>query len=478
MSGILKLRQRHLWKPACFNIISKRYQQTKIQSKRLPKYQPIDVVPVFRRASNFTDKVALRDSFGHYTYGNLFMGAKELSNELSQTLSEGNVLNQKVLFLCSNDANYILTQWAIWMSGHIAVPLSPRHPQNLLEYYANDSNAKLIVASTEYTDLIHRVSKNCKTKLLILDDKLRQNASQMNPVKMSDMEGGLSPDFYNKSNAMILYTSGTTGQPKGVLLSHKNIVSQITCLIDSWKWTEKDTLLHTLPLHHVHGIVNALLCPQYIGAKCIMLPKFDSNTVWAYLLGINTNPDDRRISVYMAVPTIYTRLINEHQKVFSGDSKMVEYIRTTLKNRVRLMVSGSAPLPATVYEKWLEISGHKLLERYGMTEIGMCLSNVYDSDRTPGYVGVPLPGVSVRLARKIDDGEDNYLTLLESTNVKGVVDTKVTANQDSEGNPIGELQVKGNNVFREYYNKPQATEQEFTIDGWFKTGDIAEYSLA
>ncbi|GJQ78655.1 hypothetical protein Trydic_g11758 [Trypoxylus dichotomus] len=364
------------------------------------------------------------------------------------------------------------------MSGYTAVPLSPLHPQNLVEYYVNDSNAKLIVVTTEYVDLGHRVSKNCKTKLLILDEKLRQNASQMNPCKKSDMEGGLPPDFYNKSNAMILYTSGTTGQPKGVLLTHKNVIAQVTCLINAWKWSEKDTLLHTLPLHHVHGIVNALLCPQYIGAKCIMLPKFDSNTVWAYLLGINTNPDDRRISVYMAVPTIYSRLINEYQKVFSGDSKMVEYIRTTLKNRVRLMVSGSAPLPMTVYEKWLQISGHKLLERYGMTEIGMCLSNVYDSNRTPGYVGVPLPGVSVRLVRKIDDGEDNYISLLESTNVKGVVDTKVTSNWDSADNPIGELQVKGNNVFREYYNKPQATEQEFTIDGWFKTGDVAEYSLA
>lgn len=119
MSTLLKLRQRYKWTPKNLNIISKRYQQTRTQIKRLPRYQPIDVVPVFRRASNFTDKVALRDSFGHYTYGNLFMGAKELSNEVSQTLSEGNVLNQKVLYLCGNDANYTLTQWAIWMSGHI-----------------------------------------------------------------------------------------------------------------------------------------------------------------------------------------------------------------------------------------------------------------------------------------------------------------------------------------------------------------------
>ncbi|XP_022908346.2 malonate--CoA ligase ACSF3, mitochondrial [Onthophagus taurus] len=456
-----------------FNVI-KRHHQVSTKTKTILQPRP-DVVPVFRRANNFTDKVALRDTFGHYTYGNLFMGAKELSNEISVNIGTGKN-SQNVLFLCGNDANYVVSQWAIWMSGQIAIPLSPLHPQNLLEYYASDSGAKLIVTTLEYADLMQRVAKNTNTKLHVLDDKLAKNIMQMNPTRKGDMEAGLSSDFYNKSNAMILYTSGTTGKPKGVVLSHKNLNSQITGLIDSWRWTEKDSILHTLPLHHIHGIVNALLCPHYIGAKCIMLPKFDANTCWAYLLGINTNSDDRRISVFMAVPTIYSKLINEYQKVFSGDPKMVEYIHGYLKNRVRLMVSGSAPLPATVHKKWFEISGHKLLERYGMTEIGMCLSNLYDSDREPGYVGVPLPGVSVRLASKIDDDEDNYITHLEVKNVNGNISTNLL-DWTQHGDPIGELQVKGDTVFREYHNKIIATQQEFTIEGWFKTGDIAQYSL-
>lgn len=119
MSTLLKLHQRCKLSPTSLNIFSKRHQQTRTQTKRLPKHQSNDVVPVFRRASNFTDKIALRDSLAHYTYGNLFMGAKALTNEISRSLSDGSTLNQKVLFLCDNDANYILTQWAIWMTGNI-----------------------------------------------------------------------------------------------------------------------------------------------------------------------------------------------------------------------------------------------------------------------------------------------------------------------------------------------------------------------
>ncbi|KAJ8970929.1 hypothetical protein NQ317_017247 [Molorchus minor] len=283
---------------------------------------------------------------------------------------------KKVLFLCSNDVNYVITLWAIWLSGQIAVPLSPLHPKNILLYYANDTNSKLLITTSQYAELMQRVSKNTHSHLHVLDNKLNLKCSQKVTENQSDLEAGLPLDFYDKNDALILYTSGTTGSPKGVLLSHKNLQSQITTLLDVWKWTWNDVLLHTLPLHHIHGIVNALLCPLYIGAKTIMLDKFNSNTVWSYLLGVNAKPDDRKITVYMAVPTIYSKLIEEYEKVFANDPKMVEYIKNTLQSKIRLMVSGSSPLPATVFDKWQEISGHQLLERYGMTETGMILSNM------------------------------------------------------------------------------------------------------
>ena len=260
---------------------------------------------------------------------------------------------------------------------------------------------------------------------------------------------------------------------EGVVLSHKNLIHQVTTLLEAWKWTDKDTVLHTLPLHHVHGIVNALLSPQYVGAKCVMLPKFDANTAWALLLGINTDPEMRRISVYTAVPTIYAKLIEEYDKVFSKDEKMVEYILSTLKTKVRLMMSGSAPLPVGVHKRWLEISGHKLLERFGMTETGMILSNVYESEREPGYVGLPLNGIGVRLGETTPDKRD-YLTLMESVNINGEIKTVIK--ESTTEDPVGEVLVKGDGVFKEYYNKAEETLRSFTSDGWFKTGDVAQYS--
>lgn len=464
----MSLLNRQLGKTLKYHLnFQSRLQQT--QAKPNVTTAILSSGPVFKNVPNFADKIALRDTIASYTYANLFLSANELSQRITKLL-DGKT-NERVLFLCPNDANYIITMWAIWMSGQIAVPLSPLHPKNILLYYANDTSSKLLITTPQFSDLMHRISSNTGSRLHVLDDKMRLSATLKCTDNPADLEGGQSNGFYDKNSAMILYTSGTTGNPKGVVLTHKNLNAQITTLIDAWRWTSNDVILHTLPLHHVHGTVNALLCPLYIGAKTIMLPKFNAQDVWARLLGVNAPSDERKVSVFMAVPTIYSKLIDEYNRVFKKDEKMVEYIHKTLKNRVRLMVSGSAPLPVPIYEKWLEISGHRLLERYGMTEIGMCLSNEYDSDREPGYIGVPLPGVSVRLAQKEDEESVEYQTLLECTNKDG----KVTVIPKVTNNVTGELLVKGDNVFKEYYKRSEATRKEFTPDGWFKTGDMSEF---
>lgn len=220
------------------------------------------------------------------------------------------------------------------------------------------------------------------------------------------------------------------------------------------------------------------MCPLHVGASIEMHPKFDSATVWSSLLNLN-QPSKNQITIFMAVPTIYSFLISEYEKLVSKKHRMEDYIRNHCTEKVRLMISGSAPLPTSVFEKWHEVSGHKLLERYGMTEIGMALSNPYFADkirdRIPGKVGLPLPGVEVKLVSKGKTvfrmkGEygkgfwsDESLPVYESSSTNTAI------------NVTGELFVRGINIFTEYINRKAETEQSFSTGGWFKTGDEAQY---
>lgn len=284
---------------------------------------------------------------------------------------------------------------------------------------------------------------------------------------------------------MILYTSGTTNKPKGVVFSHANLDAQVECLTSAWKISAADTILHTLPLHHVHGLINALLVPLSVGGKVNMLPRFETSDAWNYLLNVNL-PQKDRITLFMGVPTIYNYLIQEYDKLFKNKSQMAEYIKTHCQKRIRLMISGSAPLPATVFQRWNEITGHKLLERYGMTEIGMAISNPLTEDKTrqrlPGFVGQPLPNVQIRITRPGDNndvlletrGELNkgFWSSEESSTPETI---KLSQTVPPSTEIAGDLLVKGATVFQEYWKKPDATKKEFTKDGWFITGDSVSY---
>ena len=239
----------------------------------------------------------------------------------------------------------------------------------------------------------------------------------------------------NDRRAMILYTSGTSSRPKGVVTTHANITAQIESLVEAWEWSADDRILLCLPLHHVHGIINVVSCALWAGATCEMLPRFDANAVWECIA-------TGSLTLFMAVPTIYMKLIA------AWDAASPERRNVLSKGcaGMRLMVSGSAALPVSTLARWKEISGHTLLERYGMTEIGMALSNPLLGERVPGSVGKPLPGVEVQLV-----GED------------GKPVTPGTA---------GEIEVRGPGVFSEYWDNPEATRASFRA-GWFRTGDTA-----
>ncbi|XP_054026286.1 malonate--CoA ligase ACSF3, mitochondrial [Dryobates pubescens] len=417
-----------------------------------------DVTPVFARALAFGDKVAIVDRNGEHTYRDLLTQSLRLAQDICRALgcSSRDLKEERISFLCPNDASYVVAQWASWMSGGIAVPLYRKHPVQELEYVVRDSQSALVIAAQEFVEKIAPSAEKLGVPLL----PLLKSHSDGSPSHPAVEEGPLTTcTSWKGRGAMIIYTSGTTGRPKGVLSTHDNVQAVTTGLVEKWEWKKEDVILHVLPLHHVHGVVNKLLCPLWVGATCIMFPEFDAQMVWKRLL----SSEAPRISVFMAVPTIYAKLIEYYDKNFS-QPQVQAFVHAFCQENIRLMVSGSAALPVPVLEKWKSITGHTLLERYGMTEIGMALSNPLHGVRVPGAVGSPLPGVEVRIASEtLKNGHRSYTIHAQGDENH----TQVTPGLEEQE---GELLVRGPSVFREYWNRPKETADAFTPDGWFKTG--------
>ncbi|BAY78105.1 AMP-dependent synthetase and ligase [Nostoc linckia NIES-25] len=376
-------------------------------------------LPLITRAQEHKDKIAIATTQGVFTYQDLLHTSSQIATNLVENADD--LHEERVAFLIPPGFEYVATQWGIWRAGGIAVPLCVSHPRPELEYTIANSGASIIVAHPDFEDTLQAIAKSQNLRFILTSQTLPSNVGNL-------------PEVDIKRRALILYTSGTTGKPKGVVTTHENIQAQVTSLVTAWEWTSSDRILHVLPLHHIHGIVNILTCALWAGAECHMLSKFDAEVVWNRIC-------EGDLTLFMAVPTIYVKLIaawenanSERQKSMSAGCK-----------KMRLMVSGSAALPVQVLQKWQTISGHFLLERYGMTEIGMALSNSLHGERLPGYVGKPLPQVDVRLV------DENGLV--------------------PAGKP-GEIQVKGPTMFLEYWENPQATAKAFQ-DGWFCTGDLA-----
>lgn len=377
-------------------------------------------LPLIDRANENPNKIAIVATEGTFTYHNLLQISAQIATKLLDNMPD--LQEQRVAFLVPSGFQYVATQWGIWRAGGVAVPLCVQHPKPELEYVIADSGASIMIAHPDFEAVLRPIAEERNLRFILTSDTLPE-------------EVGFLPEIEITRRGLILYTSGTTGKPKGVVTTHQNIQAQVTSLVSAWEWTSDDRILHVLPLHHIHGIINVLTCALWSGAQCHMLPKFDGETVCDRI----SNGD---LTLFMAVPTIYVKLIaawenadrDRQQRISAGCGKM------------RLMVSGSAALPVQVLEKWQNISGHFLLERYGMTEIGMALSNPLQGKRLAGYVGKPLPQVEVRLV----DENENLVT---------------------PGTP-GEIQVKSAGTFIEYWQKPEATAKAFR-DGWFCTGDLA-----
>ncbi|OQE76796.1 hypothetical protein PENNAL_c0064G02800 [Penicillium nalgiovense] len=404
---------------------------------------PIPSLPLFAAAEQHArqnpEKIAVIDTTKQqsFTFVQLLADAAALRKRILEQLGlSGDLEERRIAFLVPNGYDYVATQWAVWAAGGVCVPLCISHPVKELLYTVGDSDPSLIIVHPEFEKIAPALREGCTTDIPFIGlEPFSRNETPTLP--------SFSPPFALSRRALMIYTSGTTSNPKGCVTTHENITFQASCLVKAWEYTPSDHLIHVLPLHHVHGIINGLAASFLSGATVEMHPKFDPKVIWERWQDLGSS------TLFMAVPTIYSRLNDYFDAHIRGTEQ--ENAARVGARALRLVVSGSAALPTPIKEKFAEITGQVLLERYGMTEIGMALScGLEIQKRIDGSVGWPLPGVEVRLTDK------------ETGRIVDGVDED------------GMIEIKGGNVFREYWRKPEATASEFTADGWFKTGDVAK----
>jgi len=366
-------------------------------------------------------KIALVEGDSTFTYSEVDRRATLFASGLLSDTSD--LKEERIAFFLPASINYVTVMHGVWRAGGIAVPLNVASAVMELEHYLSCASVTRLIANHESHEALAPLCHELEIRLSSVEEVMATTAAEL-------------PHISEDRRAMMLFTSGTTNKPKGVVSTHKTIKAQITTLIEAWAWSREDVIPLFLPLHHIHGIVNILSCGLWAGATVHLFAKFDIPRITEQVASGTYN-------VFMAVPTIYVKLIQYFDNI--GQDK----VRSICDgfNAMRLNISGSAACPVKLFNQWQELTGQVLLERYGMTEIGMGISNPYVGERRAGCVGQPLPGVQVHLF----DEDDSPISAEETP---------------------GEIRIKGDNVFLEYWDNPKATDESF-VDGWFCTGDVA-----
>src|SRR5438309_8464576 len=359
---------------------------------------------------------------GRISYGDLIARAGQIANVL---VERGVKPGDRVAAQTEKSVAGLVLYLATVRAGAVYLPLNTAYTLNELEYFITDAEPSLVVCDPSKADGIGAIAAKVGAKVETLGTDGKGS--------LTDAAATAKPGFEtvargNDDLAAILYTSGTTGRSKGAMLSHDNLASNSLALVDYWRFTNKDVLIHALPIYHTHGLFVASNVTLFARAAMIFLPKFDPELIIKLMA---------RATVLMGVPTFYTRLLQSPA------------LSKEATKHMRLFISGSAPLLADTHREWSARTGFAILERYGMTETNMNTSNPYDGDRVPGAVGLPLPGVSVRV-------------------------TDPETGQAMPRDEIGMIEVKGPNVFKGYWRMPEKTKTEFRDDGFFITGDLGK----
>jgi malonyl-CoA/methylmalonyl-CoA synthetase len=360
----------------------------------------------------------------HYTWRDLERGSAMLANLLdSLELPPAS----RVAVQTEKSVEALILYLAVLRAGHVYLPLNTAYQASEIEYFVGNAEPAVVVCSGKNFGWVSKIAFAAGTRHVFTLNDDRTGTL----LERAAFFGDTHRAAVRKADdlAAILYTSGTTGRSKGAMLSHGNLLSNARVLKDYWGWTQGDVLIHALPIFHVHGLFVASHGALLNGSKMIWFSKFDPKATIARMA---------EATVFMGVPTLYVRMLAEPALTKAAAVHM------------RLFVSGSAPLLMETFTEWQQRTGHKILERYGMSETVMLTSNPYrpETARRGGTVGFPLPGVGVRV--RSDKGE------------------ALPAGE------IGGIEVKGPNVFQGYWRMPEKTKEEFTADGWFKTGDVGK----
>ncbi|XP_057773093.1 probable CoA ligase CCL8 isoform X2 [Salvia miltiorrhiza] len=405
------------------------------------------VKKVAHRGSTAPDSIAIRSDQKSHTYHQLVESAKNISNLLSsadlKTVNSPGKNNHfagaRVGIVAKPSPEFVAGVLGTWFSGGVAVPLALSYPEAELLHVMNDADITMILSTEDHHELMKAVAAKTSSQLSLLPP-----VSSTGVDRTNSQETEVSQAISGDDPALIIYTSGTTGKPKGVVHTHEGILAQVQMLSDAWGYTSDDQFLHCLPLHHVHGLFNALLAPLYAGSLVEFMPKFSVRGIWQRWRESHLDDQTKAegaITVFTGVPTMYTRLIQGYE---SMDPEL-QTASATAARKLRLMMCGSSALPLPVMQQWESITGHRLLERYGMTEFVMALSNPLHGKRKGATVGKPLPGVQA----------------------------KILAEDGSTDAEVGELYIKSPSLFKEYWKLPEVTKESFIDGGFFKTGDAA-----
>ncbi|XP_044495163.1 probable CoA ligase CCL8 isoform X2 [Mangifera indica] len=401
-----------------------------------------------RQGSLACDSIAIRADEKSYSYTQIVSSALRISrllgsNGLNTSAVPAGGCGAQIGIVAKPCAEFVAAVLGTWFSGRVAVPLALSYPESELLHVMHDSDISMVLSTEDYHEVMQNVASKSAAQFslipLVPNVSSEMTTHDHSEVEETDADRGEDP-------ALIVYTSGTTGKPKGVVHTHRSITAQVEMLAEAWEYSSTDQFLHCLPLHHVHGLFNALFAPLYAGAMVEFMSKFSVRGIWqrwreSYPLNGIKSGD--AITVFTGVPTMYTRLIQGYEAM---DTEL-QTASGSAARQLRLMMCGSSALPLPVMQQWKTITGHRLLERYGMTEFVMAISNPLRGERKPGTVGKPFPGVEVKIA------EDE-------------------SGSDAVG--VGELCVKSPSLFKEYWKLPEATKNSFTDDGFFKTGDTGK----